>query len=60
MIIAGKILLSLGAKNVLIKGGHLNFRKVEDIFLNKSDYKIFNIYIIHNIYIYTRYNIIYI
>jgi hydroxymethylpyrimidine/phosphomethylpyrimidine kinase len=25
----------------LIKGGHLNSNKVEDIFLSKSDFKIF-------------------
>ena len=41
MIKAANKLLSLGAKNVLIKGGHLNSKKVEDIFLNKSDFKIF-------------------
>ena len=42
MILAANKLINFGAKNVLIKGGHLNFRKVEDIFLNKSGYKIFN------------------
>ena len=41
MVVAGKILIKLGAKNVLIKGGHLNTKKVQDIFLNKSDLKIF-------------------
>ncbi len=41
MIMAGKKLLDLGAKNVLIKGGHLKSLKIYDIFLNKSDYKIF-------------------
>ena len=41
MILAANKLLSLGAKNVLIKGGHLKSKKVEDIFLNKSDIKIF-------------------
>ncbi len=41
MIKAANKLISLGAKNVLIKGGHLNSKKVEDIFLNKSDFKIF-------------------
>ena len=35
MIHAGKILLSLGARNVLIKGGHLNTRSLHDIFLSK-------------------------
>ena len=42
MILAGNKLISLGAKNVLIKGGHLNTKKVEDIFLNKSDLKVFS------------------
>ncbi len=41
MIIAGKKLLDLGAKNVLIKGGHLNSKNVEDIFINKSGIKVF-------------------
>jgi hydroxymethylpyrimidine/phosphomethylpyrimidine kinase len=34
MIKAGKILISLGAKNVLIKGGHLKSRQMNDILLN--------------------------
>ena len=41
MILAANKLINLGAKNVLIKGGHLNSQKVEDIFLNKLDFKIF-------------------
>ncbi len=41
MILAGRKLIELGAKNVLIKGGHLKTLNVEDIFLNKSDLKIF-------------------
>ena len=41
MIFAANKLINLGAKNVLIKGGHLNNNKVEDIFLNKNDLKIF-------------------
>ena len=41
MIKAARKLIYLGAKNVLIKGGHLNTKKVQDIFLNKSDFKIF-------------------
>ena len=41
MIKAGKILISLGAKNVLIKGGHLKSKKVEDILINKKDMKIY-------------------
>ena len=42
MIIAGNKLINCGAKNVLIKGGHLKSNMVEDIFLNKSDLKIFH------------------
>ena len=41
MIIAGKILISLGAKNVLIKGGHLPSREMNDILLNKRSIKVF-------------------
>ena len=41
MILAAHKLIELGANNVLIKGGHLRSSKVEDIFLNKSDFKIF-------------------
>ncbi len=41
MITAGYELIKLGARNVLIKGGHLKSQKVRDIFLNKSDLKIF-------------------
>ena len=41
MIVAAKKLINFGAKNVLIKGGHLKSKKVEDIFLSKSDLKIF-------------------
>ena len=42
MINAGKILLSLGAKNVLIKGGHLKSKKIYDILLNKKIIKDFS------------------
>ena len=42
MIDAANILLKLGAKNVLIKGGHLDSKFVQDIFVNKSEIKIFN------------------
>ncbi len=42
MIKAGKILINLGAKNVLIKGGHLKSNKIYDIFLNKKNIKIFS------------------
>jgi len=41
MIAAGKILLKLGAKNVLIKGGHLNSNQMNDILLTKKTIKIF-------------------
>ncbi len=41
MVIAGKKLIRLGAKNVLIKGGHLNEKYIFDIFLNKKEIKIF-------------------
>ena len=41
MIQAGKILINLGAKNVLIKGGHLNSRQMNDILLNKKIIKVF-------------------
>ena len=41
MIKAGKILISLGAKNVLIKGGHLNSKQMYDVFLNKKIIKVF-------------------
>ncbi|MDC3207793.1 bifunctional hydroxymethylpyrimidine kinase/phosphomethylpyrimidine kinase [Candidatus Pelagibacter sp.] len=41
MIFAATQLINLGAKNVLLKGGHLKYKKVEDVFLNKSDLKVF-------------------
>ena len=41
MIHAANILISLGAKNVLLKGGHLNKKNVEDIYVNKKEIKIF-------------------
>ena len=41
MIIAANVLLKLGAKNVLLKGGHKKSKMVEDIFLNNKDLKIF-------------------
>jgi hydroxymethylpyrimidine/phosphomethylpyrimidine kinase len=41
MISAGQILISLGAKNVLIKGGHLKSKQINDILLNKKIIKIF-------------------
>ena len=42
MIIAAKRLISYGAKNVLVKGGHLKSKLVEDIFVNRSNIKVFN------------------
>ena len=41
MIYASNILLNLGAKNVLIKGGHLSGDTMYDIFLNKQEISIF-------------------
>jgi hydroxymethylpyrimidine/phosphomethylpyrimidine kinase len=41
MIRAANILLNLGAKNVLIKGGHLSNNIINDIFLNKKEISIF-------------------
>ena len=41
MIKAGKILVSLGAKNVLIKGGHLKSKRMYDILINKKIIKVF-------------------
>ena len=37
MIYAAKALMHLGAKNVLIKGGHLKSRIMQDIFINKNE-----------------------
>ena len=42
MIFAANKLIEFGAKNVLIKGGHLKSKLVQDILVNKSDIKIFN------------------
>ena len=42
MIFAAHKLLEVGANNVLIKGGHLTSKTVQDIFVSKSDIKIFN------------------
>ena len=41
MIFAANKLIVLGAKNVLIKGGHLKSKVVNNVFLNKLDIKIF-------------------
>ena len=37
MILAASILINLGAKNVFIKGGHLDSKVVQDIFINKKE-----------------------
>ena len=41
MIFAGYKIINLGAKNVLIKGGHLKSKKMHDILINKNEIKIF-------------------
>ncbi len=41
IISAGNCLIKLGAKNVLIKGGHLNSKKIQDVFINKKEIVIF-------------------
>tara|TARA_B100000029_G_scaffold370709_1_gene364592 strand:- start:451 stop:1263 length:813 start_codon:yes stop_codon:yes gene_type:complete len=41
MIFAGNILLSMGADNVLIKGGHLKSNLIKDVFMNKKEVIIF-------------------
>ena len=41
MIFAAYKLIEIGAKNVLIKGGHLTSKIVQDILVTKSDIKIF-------------------
>ena len=41
MINAAKILLNLGAKNILLKGGHRNSKIIEDLYLSKKEIKFF-------------------
>ena len=41
MIHAANILLKLGVKNVLVKGGHANTKFMQDVFLSKNKLKIF-------------------
>ena len=41
MIRAANILLKLGAKNVLVKGGHMKAKHMEDVLLNRKEIKIF-------------------
>ena len=42
MILSGKLLLKLGAKNVLIKGGHLKSKNMTDVLINKKEITMFN------------------
>tara|TARA_Y100000741_G_scaffold94618_1_gene70293 strand:- start:37 stop:849 length:813 start_codon:yes stop_codon:yes gene_type:complete len=42
MIFAANKLIEYGAKNVLLKGGHLKDKLVHDVYLSKKDLKIFN------------------
>ena len=42
MIFAASILIELGAKNVFMKGGHLNSKEVHDIFVNKKEIMVIN------------------
>jgi hydroxymethylpyrimidine kinase/phosphomethylpyrimidine kinase len=42
MIFAANKLIEFGARNVLIKGGHLNSKIVQDILVSKTDIKIFS------------------
>ena len=41
MIKASKVLLKLGAKNVLLKGGHLKSKTLTDIYINNSELVLF-------------------
>ena len=41
MIYAANILLIFGAQNVLVKGGHLKTKIIQNVFLNKKEIKIF-------------------
>ena len=41
MVYASKILLKLGAKNVLVKGGHLDKKIMQDVLLTKNEIIIF-------------------
>ena len=40
MIFAAHVMIKLGAKNVLIKGGHTKSQVVKDVFVNKNEIKI--------------------
>ena len=41
MIRASNILIKLGAKNVLLKGGHMKSKYILDVYLNKKEIKVF-------------------
>ena len=41
MILASTRLLNLGAKNILLKGGHNNSKVLRDLFFNNKEYKVF-------------------
>ncbi len=41
VILAGNYLIGLGAKNVLIKGGHLNTENIQDVLINRKEMVIF-------------------
>ena len=41
MINAGRIILKSGVKNVLLKGGHNNNKRIEDVLINKQFIKVF-------------------
>ena len=41
MIHAANILLELGVKNILLKGGHRDTKIMQDVFLNRKELKIF-------------------
>ena len=42
MVECGKLLLTFGAKNVLIKGGHLKSENMIDVLVNKKEIIMFN------------------
>ena len=42
MILASTRLLNLGAKNILLKGGHLNSKILRDLYFNNKEYKVFS------------------
>ena len=42
MIVAAKKIINMGAKNVLLKGGHLKNKMIFDILVSKKEVKIFS------------------